>query len=110
MSTLVEQLKEQIGRACLPQPEEELLFHKSRKWRFDLAWPEIQLAIEVDGGTWTGGRHSRGKGYTKDCIKLNEACIGGWACLRVTGDMIRSGMAIKQVTAAIKTQLNKVGA
>src|SRR5687768_16750315 len=29
----------------------------ARRWRFDFAWPELKVAVECDGGTFTGGRH-----------------------------------------------------
>jgi len=39
------------------------------------------LAVEVDGGTWTGGRHTRGAGFEADCEKLNAAVIAGFRVL-----------------------------
>lgn len=56
-----------------------------RAWRFDLAWPEVKLALEVDGGAWIegGGRHNRGKGFEGDQAKLNAAVLLGWRVLRV---------------------------
>ena len=68
-------------------------FEPGRKFRFDFAWPDRRLAVEADGGTWTGGRHTRGGGYEKDCIKLNQAALRGWAVLRFTEGMIEDGTA-----------------
>lgn len=34
----------------LPDPEEEIVFLKLRKWRFDLGWSADKLAIEIQGG------------------------------------------------------------
>lgn len=62
-------------------------------WRFDFAWPELMVAMEVDGGTWSRGRHVRGKGFEGDCRKCNEAQLRGWCVLRVTTDMVASGEA-----------------
>lgn len=53
-------------------------FHPTRKWRFDYACPELKIAIEVDGGIFTGGRHSGGVGQLKDMEKMNNACALGW--------------------------------
>jgi very-short-patch-repair endonuclease len=79
-------------RGLIP-PVGEWLFHPERMWRLDWAWPEAKIALEIDGGTWTGGRHTRGKGYAEDCRKLNEATAMGWSILRVTPEMIDSGEA-----------------
>lgn len=72
-------------------------FHPSRKYRFDFAWPAMKVALEVDGGTFSGGRHTRGAGYAADCEKLNEATILGWRVLRVTGAHIKNGLACSWV-------------
>lgn len=72
----------------------EFQFHPKRKWRFDFCWPSSKLAIEVEGGTHSGGRHTRGEGYAQDCEKYNTASAMGWTMFRFTGDMIKSGKAI----------------
>ena len=91
----------QIVAAGLPEPECEFRFHPKRKWRFDLAWPEIMVAVEIEGGTWTGGRHVRGKGFERDCEKYNAAAILGWTLLRFTPAMIRSGVALATLQAVL---------
>ena len=68
----------------LPMPEEELRFAPPRKWRFDYAWSHASIALEVDGGVWTRGRHTRGSGFLKDMEKFNRAAVLGWGVLRVT--------------------------
>ena len=65
-----------------------------RKWRFDFAWPDRKIALEVDGGAYSGGRHTRSTGFTEDCRKLNEAAVCGWRVARVTGEMVTSGEAL----------------
>jgi len=65
-------------------PEAEYKFHETRKWRFDYAFPRFKVAIEVEGGVWTGGRHTRGSGFVKDMEKYNEAAKLGWRILRFT--------------------------
>lgn len=71
--------------------EREYRFMKARRWRFDFAWPEDKIALEIQGGIWTSGGHVRGALFTSDCEKFNEATIRGWAVLKVTGDMVKSG-------------------
>jgi hypothetical protein len=88
----------------IPEPVFELRFNPLRRWRFDISWDgyssnflegwkknspssggieegawERQLvALEVQGGIWTAGRHSRGAAMLKEWEKLNEAAILGW--------------------------------
>lgn len=72
-------------------PEREYKFLPDRKFRFDFAFPEQKVAVEVDGGTWSGGRHTSGLGFRNDCIKTNLAVLNGWRVLRFTADMVRDG-------------------
>lgn len=89
-----------VAWAGLPDPELEHAFAKPRRWRFDLAWPRHMLAVEVEGGTWTAGRHSRGAGYEADIEKYNEATLLGWRVLRVTTHMVADGRALAIVQRA----------
>ena len=68
----------------LPAPETEFRFHSARKWRFDFAWPDKLIALEVEGAVWTGGRHTRGSGFKKDIDKYNNAGVLGWRVFRTT--------------------------
>lgn len=68
----------------LPAPVAEFKFHPTRKWRFDWCWPDQKVALEVNGGVWTRGRHVRGQGYLNDLEKLNEAQLIGWMVLQIT--------------------------
>jgi hypothetical protein len=84
----------------LPEPDTEVLFSNDRKWRFDFAWTELMLAVEIEGGTWSGGRHIRPKGFQDDCVKYNEATLMGWRVFRYPTTLINNGFAIKQVEKA----------
>jgi very-short-patch-repair endonuclease len=79
----------------------EYKFHAGRKWRFDFAYPAMKIAVEIEGGTWSGGRHTRGSGYAEDANKYNHAAIDGWMVLRGDGGMIKSGALVRAVKAAI---------
>jgi hypothetical protein len=68
----------------LPEPWPELVFAHPRRWRFDYAWPDHLIALEVEGGVFTCGRHTRGAGFVKDLEKYSEAAIAGWCVVRVT--------------------------
>lgn len=56
----------------------EFRFHPERKWRFDFAFPKHKVAVEIEGGAFTGGRHQYGAWMIKDQDKYNEATAMGW--------------------------------
>ena len=95
------ELAQQVQFAGLPTPVAQHRFHPVRRWRFDLAFPDHMLAIEVDGGIWRQGRHTRGAGYRRDCIKINEAVLLGWRVLRFTPDMVTDGKALEYIIDAL---------
>ena len=74
----------------LPGYVREHRFDAYRKWRFDFAWPALKVAVEIEGGTWAGGRHTRGAGYEADAAKYNAAVLAGWRVLRFTGGMLKA--------------------
>ena len=64
----------------------EFKFHPTRRWRFDYAIPEHKIAVEVEGGVWTNGRHTRPQGFLGDIEKYNTATLMGWRVFRTTPD------------------------
>lgn len=87
----------------IPAPRTEHRFAPPRRWRFDFAWPDHMVAVEVEGGSWVSGRHTTGKGFEADCEKYAEAAILGWRVIRVTPRMIDDGRAIDLVTRVLTT-------
>jgi hypothetical protein len=81
----------------LPRPECEWKFDAKRRWRFDYAWPQQMVALEVEGGVWTGGRHTRGAGFVKDMEKYSRAAVLGWRLLRVTPDKLVSAGTFEMI-------------
>jgi very-short-patch-repair endonuclease len=71
----------QVNGIAVEQPEAEYRFHPDRKWRFDFAWPAFKVAVEVDGGAFTRGRHNTGVGSHNDKDKMNAAAALGWRVL-----------------------------
>lgn len=55
-----------------------------KDWRFDIAIIDNKIAIELEGGVFTRGRHSRGLGMVNDMNKYNAATVNGWRLLRFT--------------------------
>jgi len=81
----------------LPEPTPEHRFAPPRRWRIDFAWPDEKLAVEIDGGLFTGGRHARGVGMVADMEKSNALTLGGWSLLRFTPSQVNNGEAIRWI-------------
>lgn len=79
---------ELLKKYQVPLPLAEFRFSMERQWRFDWGWPTYLVALEVEGGAWTRGRHTRGKGFLEDCVKYSEAAALGWRLLRVPPDQL----------------------
>ncbi|MGE8570783.1 MAG: hypothetical protein ACN6NW_01955 [Acinetobacter amyesii] len=77
--------------------EQEFKFHQSRKWRADFHLKGRMILIEVEGGIWSGGRHTRGKGYIGDMEKYNAATMLGYQVIRFSTEQVKSGLAIQQI-------------
>lgn len=69
--------------------KKEVIFHDTRKWRFDFVidLPGKKIALEFEGiygGKGAKSRHTTQKGFTGDTLKYNEAAKLGWTVLRYT--------------------------
>jgi len=94
----------QIKIMGLDEPVREYCFARKirRRWRFDFAWPLHKVALEVDGGLFSNGRHVRGSGALADCEKFSVAAAMGWRVLRVAPQHVRSGQAIDWLQQALE--------
>lgn len=78
-------------------PQTEYRFHDERRWRFDFAWPDLLLAVEVEGITYDGGRHQRVDGFENDLEKYLSATLMGWTVIRVCKKQIKNLNALNAV-------------
>lgn len=86
----------------LPVPYPEYSFASpARKWRADYCWPHERLILEVDGGLWVDGRHSRGAGRIADMEKLSEAAIMGYRVIYCTPTELHNGAVLDRVRRAL---------
>ena len=69
----------------LPDPVAEYRFHAKRRWRIDYYFEtnETRLALEVEGGVYTYGRHNRASGFVADMEKYNALAQAGIFLIRV---------------------------
>lgn len=96
-------LEKEIGK----ETEAEFRFYPSRMWRFDYAIPDLKIAIEIDGGVWTYGRHNRASSYIKDAEKLNTAASLGWLVLRIVRENSYTIATLDLIKQTIKTRNNE---
>ena len=91
-----------------PVPTREYKFHPIRKWRFDLAWPSLKLAVELHGAVFAAGRHTRGVGISNDAEKMNAAQMIGWNVLVYTSlDLkVKPVQVIEEIEAFLATKQN----
>lgn len=90
-------IKSDFGCDCV----REYRFHPTRRWRFDYAIPEHKIAIEVEGGVFTQGRHTRPKGFLGDMEKYNTATLYGWRLFRTTPSKLVSTATMRLLHDAI---------
>ena len=79
-------------------------FAPPRRWRFDYAIVEQRIAVEVEGGVWTRGRHTRGSGFLKDMDKYNAAAVEGWCVIRTPPDKLVSLETLDLLRKALETR------
>lgn len=104
VSHLEERLARFITSAKLPVPVRELRFAPPRMWRFDFAWPELMVAVEIEGGIFIQGGHSRGVDFTADCEKYAMATLLGWRVYRFTVKQFESGWVFTAVKAVVSCE------
>jgi hypothetical protein len=89
----------------LPDPIFEYPFAwkaMGRKWRFDWLWGKV--ALEIQGGIWTQGRHVRGAALLDEHKKLNAAAILGFRVLFCTPKDVESGAIFPVIKKALEAQ------
>jgi very-short-patch-repair endonuclease len=99
-------LAEQLRQAGIPF-EQEYRFHSERKWRADFiifgkdSANHHHALVEIDGGGYVAGRHSRGKGMEDDAEKQSAAAILGYRVIRATPRQVENGTALSWIRQAL---------
>ena len=71
-----------------PELVTEEMLNEGRRFRTDFSHAASKVAIEIEGGVWTAGRHLRPLGFISDAQKYNQLEMDGWSVLRLVPDMI----------------------
>ena len=107
-SDLEMMLLTRLEHAGLPLGETQYPAVVGRQFKFDRAWPAPHMvAVEVQGGLWVAGAHSRGSGVERDCLKLSMAAAVGWRVLPISKAMIESGEAIALIRQALGLETDR---
>jgi hypothetical protein len=97
-----------------PVPDAEVRVTPDRKFAFDFAWPDLMIALEVDGGLYGMGKpcpmckqrkvagHGSIQRKLTDIEKFNLAALQGWRVVHVTPDMVKKGTACDVIDAIFK--------
>lgn len=112
----------------LPTFETEYPFAKSikRRWRFDVAWPALMVAVEIEGGIFGKGKaedggepcptcgqsqagaHGSGSGILRDIEKYNAGTMLGWQIYRVPTHRVDRN-AIEAIRRLLHTAASRGG-
>lgn len=95
-------IRQNLGAVCMT----EFRFHPVRRWRADYCINPVtdKIIVEVEGGAWTRGRHTRGAGYVADMEKYNEATRLGYRVIRVTPDDLLSAKTLNLIKDLINAK------
>ncbi len=92
---------EQVRTSHLPAASRNWRFHPTRKFELDFAWVPQKVALEIEGGIYSGGAHGRATGIVRDIEKGNLAILAGWRVFRATNHDIEDGSALALIKEAL---------
>jgi very-short-patch-repair endonuclease len=108
---IAQKFADQVQERMLPDPEREYLFASQlgRRWRFDFAWPDRLIALEIEGlvvmringQLQVMGRHASITGFKEDCEKYAWAAVLGWRVLRFEQSQVKSKLAIDMLVRVL---------
>ena len=93
-------------KAAFPDAVPEYKFHPKRRWRLDWFVPSVNIGIEIEGGIWTRGRHTRPQGFLQDIEKYNAAALMGIKLYRINYGDLHSVKAILNHLMMIRNYLS----
>lgn len=94
-------LEFQLRASLAPDFQREYRFDAQRRFRIDFYFPDQRLAVELDGGGWINGRHSRGAGIESDAEKSALIARLPARLMRVTPTQVKDGRALTWILNAL---------
>jgi len=105
-----------VAQLGLPDPVPEHRVLSTRRFRFDFAWPDRKIALEIEGGFFGTGRrcpvcrqlprsgHSSVRRLKDDADKYSYAAALGWTIIRRWPDALLTDETRSMLTAAFGIQ------
>ena len=94
----------QVKLEGLPEPVREFMAIPGRRYRWDFAWPDKRVLVEINGGTYAHMGHSTGSGIARDYEKANLAVLQGWRVLSFDGKAVKDGTAVEVIRKALDAE------
>jgi very-short-patch-repair endonuclease len=85
-----------------PQFIRQYRIHPDRKFVADFFFSQGPLVVEIDGGGYINGRHSRGQGIENDAEKSALIAAMPARLIRVTPKHVENGLAVQWILEALK--------
>lgn len=76
-----------------------------KTYNIDFCWVGLKFCVEIQGGTYGNGAHSRGAGYAADRKRIRDLSFMGWIVWEYTTDDLKPNTlydTILEVSAFIK--------
>jgi very-short-patch-repair endonuclease len=95
----------------VPLPERQYKILPDRKFRWDFAWPDdtVRLAIEIQGGSYMGGKHNTAKGQAADYEKHNLATLAGYRILYFNTEMLKDPASCAETVIDMIARIGEEG-
>ena len=101
MNALEEMFALQCEQAGFPAPLREYAAVPGRRFRWDFAWTDARVLVEINGGTYARMGHSTGTGIARDYEKSNLAVLAGWRTFVFDRRMVEAGTALDVTAKAL---------
>jgi very-short-patch-repair endonuclease len=92
-----------------PEPEVQFVLRSTdgSVIRFDFAWPDVKIALEIDHSFWHAGSAESRKDKGRD----RRAALLGWHTLRLTEDDVNLSLekVLAEVLLILRTERAKLG-
>jgi hypothetical protein len=105
--TPAEKIAHHCRRRSLPRPTVEFQFVAFRAWKLDVAWPELLVGVDIQGGAFKGGHHSRGPGMRDDFEKLAHAVMRNWRVLLMMPEQVKAETGLFWIERTLRLAMSQ---